>query len=103
MAQFDIDKALALAGPIQQYAGTLGNADRIRVAALLLELANAVQQTAVISAEDFFHAKECTLLFNDVEKDDPMGAGFHLYCMLENLADEFNELADVMSVDEECV
>ena len=92
----DYDKVDALAAQFTDYARTLDNAERIRLAAQVICLANAVQQTAVIDADDMWHARETTTLFNDVDADDPMDPGYHLHNMLESLADEFDALADVM-------
>ena len=96
MAKYDFNEALKLGNPIQDYAKNLNDADRIRLAAFLLGLVNAVQQTAEISQDDLFHAKECTRLFDDVDQNDPAAPGYHLHNMLENLAEDFNELADGM-------
>ena len=96
MAQYNFNVADQLATPFTDYAKTLPNADRIRLAGFLLGLVNAVQQYADISAEDMFHAKESTTLFDDVEDDDPMDPGYHLHNLLEDLADNFDELADAM-------
>ena len=97
MAQaIEFETVLKLSAGFTSYAETLSNADRIRLAAHVLGLANSVQQTADISAEDMFHAKESTRLFDDVEDDDPMDPGYHLHNLLETLADEFDELADAM-------
>ena len=92
----DFETVLKLSAGFTSYAETLSNADRVRLAAHVLGLANAVQQTADISQEDMFHAKECTRLFDDVEDDDGMDPGYHLHNLLETLADEFDELADAM-------
>ena len=97
MEQFNIDKAEAIASRFTDYAKTLNNADRLQLAAYLLTLVNAVQQHADITQDDLFHARETTTLFNDVDKDDPMDPGYHLHNMLENLSDEFYELADVVA------
>ena len=97
MEQFNIDKAEAIASRFTDYAKTLANPERIKLAAYLLTLVNAVQQHADITQDDLFHARECTTLFKDVEEDDPMDPGYHLHNMLENLSDEFYELADVVS------
>ena len=78
------------------YAKTLTNADKIRLAAELLGYADAVQQTATITRDDLWHAKETTTLFDDVEEDDPMEPSYHLFNLLGNLASDFDELADVM-------
>jgi hypothetical protein len=78
------------------YAQTIPNADRIRLAAHVLSLANAVQQTADISTEDLWHARETTTLFQEVDDDDTMAPGYHLHIMLEDLADNFDELANAM-------
>ena len=100
MAQYNFNVADQMATPFTDYAKTLDNADRIRLAAFLLGLVNAVQQTADITQEDLFHAKECTTLFDDVEEDDPTDPGYHLHNMLEDLADNFDELADCMDQQE---
>ena len=92
----DYDKTDAMGAEFVEYARTLHNAERIRLAAQLLNWANAVQQTAVIDADDMWHARETTTLFNDVDKDDPMDPGYHLHNMLEGLADEFDALADTV-------
>ena len=92
----DYDKADALAAQFTDYARTLDNAERIRLAAQIIGLANAVQQMAVIDADDMWHARETTTLFDDVDKHDPMDPCYHLHNMLESLADEFDALADVM-------
>ena len=97
MAQYDFNVAEQLGKPFTDYAQTIPNADRIRLAAYLLGLVNAVQQHADITQDDLFHARECTTLFDDVDKDDPMDPGYHLHNMLENLSDEFYELADVVA------
>ena len=92
----DYDKVDALAAQFTDYARTLDNAERIRLAAQIIGLANAVQQHADITQDDLFHAKECTSLFDDVDADDPMDPGYHLHNMLEGLADEFDALADTV-------
>ena len=92
----DYDKVDAMAAQFTEYAKTLHNSERIRLAAQVIGLANAVQQFAVIDADDMWHARETTTLFNDVDKDDPMDPGYHLHNMLEGLADEFDALADTM-------
>ena len=97
MEQINFDKVDAMASRFTDYAKTLKNADRIQLAAYLLTLVNAVQQHADITQDDMFHARETTTLFNDVDRDDPMDPGYHLHNMLENLSDEFYELADVVS------
>ena len=97
MEQFNIDKAEAIASRFTDYAKTLKNSDRLQLAAYLLTLVNAVQQYADITQDDMFHARECTTLFADVDADDPMDPGYHLHNMLENLSDEFYELADIVS------
>ena len=99
MAQYNFNVAEQLGKPFTDYAKTLANADRIRLASYLLELTNAVQQHATISADVMWHARECTSLFNDVDADDPMGLGYHLHNMLENLSDEFDELAELVEQD----
>jgi len=96
MAQYNFNVADQLAKPFMDYAQTIPNADRIRLAGFLLGLVNFVQQTADISTEDLFHAKESTTLFDDVEEDDPTDPGYHLHNLLEDLADNFDELADAM-------
>ena len=92
----DFDKVETLSVAITDYAKTLGNADCIRLAGFLLGLVNAVQQCADITHEDMFHARETTTLFDEVEEDDTTDPGYHLHNLLDNLADEFNELADTM-------
>ena len=92
----DYDKVDALAAEFTNYARTLDNAERIRLAAQVLCIANAVQQTAIIDADDMWHARETTTLFDDVERHDPVDPSYHLHNMLENLADEFDALADTM-------
>ena len=96
MAKFNFNVADQLATPFTDYAQKLDNADRIRLAAFLFGLVNAVQQTADITQEDMFHAKESTTLFDNVEEDDGMDPGYHLHNMLEDMADSFDELADAM-------
>jgi len=96
MAKFNFDVADQLATPFKDYTQKLDNADRIRLAAFLFGLVNFVQQTADISTEDLFHARESTTLFDDVEEDDPTDPGYHLHNLLEDLADNFDELADAM-------
>ena len=92
----DYDKADALAAQFTDYAMTLDNAERIRLAAQIIGLANAVQQMAVIEEEDMRCARETTTLFDDVDRNDLMDPGYHLHNMLEGLADEFDALADTM-------
>ena len=92
----DYDKVDTMAVEFTGYARTLDNAERIRLAAQVISLANAVQQCAVIDADDMWHAKETTSLFDNVEKGDTMDPGYHLHNMLESLADEFDALADTM-------
>ena len=96
MAQYNFNVADQLAKPFMDYAQTIPNADRIRLAGFLLGLVNAVQQTADISTEDLWHARETTTLFQEVDDDDTMAPGYHLHNMLEDLADNFDELADAM-------
>ena len=96
MAQYNFNVADQLAKPFMDYAQTIPNADRIRLAGFLLGLVNAVQQTADISTEDLWHARETTTLFQEVDDDDPMEPGYHLHNMLEDLADNFDELASTM-------
>ena len=96
MAQYNFNVADQLAKPFMDYAQTIPNADRIRLAGFLLGLVNAVQQTADISTEDLWHARETTTLFQEVDDDDPMDPSYHLHNLLETLADEFDELANAM-------
>ena len=97
MAQYDFSKALQLGNAVQDYAKELDNADKIRLAGFLLGLVNAVQQEAAISRDAMWHAQEETMLFADVEQDDPMDASYHLHNMLENIADDFDTLADIVA------
>ena len=92
----DYDKVDALAAQFTDYARTLDNAERIRLAAQIIGLANAVQQMAVIEEEDMRCARKTTTLFDDVDLDDPMDPCYNLHNMLEALADDFDALADVM-------
>ena len=92
----DYDKVDAMAAQFTDYARTLDNAERIRLAAQVLGLANAVQQTAVIEMKDMYRSQQEGTLFDDVDTDDPMDPCYHLHNMLESLADEFDALADVM-------
>ena len=96
----DFDTVETLSKAFTDYAQTLPNSDRIRLAAHCLFLANAVQQHADISQDNLWAAKEETMLFDDVEGDDPMEPGYHLHNMLENLGDEFNGLARIMDAEE---
>ena len=96
----DYDKVDALAAQFTDYARTLDNAERIRLAAQVIGLANAVQQTAVIEAKDMRAARKTTTLFDNVDRNDPMDPGYHLHNTLENLADEFDALADVVCENE---
>lgn len=96
----DYDKVDAMAAQFTDYARTLHNSERIRLAAQVIGLANAVQQCADIDADDMWHARETTTLFDDVDCNDPMDAGYHLHNMLEGLADEFDALADTMCENE---
>lgn len=92
----DYDKVDALAAEFTNYAKTLDNAERIRLAAQVLGLANAVQQMAVIEMKDMYRSQQEGTLFDDVDTDDVMDPCYHLHNMLESLADEFDALADVM-------
>jgi len=94
--KYDFDKADEMAVQFTDYAKQLDNADRIRLAAFLLGLTNAVQQHATISQDAMQAAQEDTTLFDDVDEDDPMEPGYHLHNMLENLAEEFDGLARIM-------
>lgn len=96
MVRYDFTVAEQMADPFVEYAKRIPNADRIRLAAFLLGLVNAVQQHADMDADDLFHARETTTLFDDVEQGDSMDPGYHLHNMLENLASEFDELADTL-------
>lgn len=96
MARFNTDTMEALMGPVMDYAKELSNADRIRLAAYLLGSVNCAQQYATISEDAMWQAQDETNLFNHVESDDPMDPGYHLHNMLENMADEFDTLADCM-------
>lgn len=96
----DYDKVDALAAEFTNYAKTLHNAERIRLAAQVLGLVNAVQQMAVIEDVDMQAARKTTTLFDDVDRNDPMDPGYHLHNKLENLADEFDALADVVCENE---
>lgn len=96
MSKFDFNRALQLGNAVQDYAKELDNSERIRLAAFLLGLTNAVQQLATISNDTMSVAMEETMLFSHVEEDDPMDPGYHLHNMLENLADDFETLADCM-------
>ncbi len=97
MARFNTDTMEALMQPVMDYAKELNNADRIRLASQLLGYVNAAQQYADIDADAMWHAKEETNLFNHVEADDPMDPGYHLHNMLDNMADEFETLADIVA------
>ena len=92
----DYDKVDALAAEFTNYAKTLHNSERIRLAAQVLGLVNAVQQMAVIEAVDMRAARKTTTLFDDVDRNDPMDPGYHLHNKLESLADDFDALADVV-------
>ena len=92
----DYDKVDALAAQFTDYARTLHNAERIRLAAQVIGLANAVQQTAVIEAKDMRAARKTTTLFDNVDLDDPMDPCYNLHNMLETLADDFDALADIV-------
>ena len=92
----DYDKVDALAAKFTDYARTLDNAERIRLAAQVLCIANAVQQTAVIEMKDLDRMQQEGTLFDDADNDDIMDPGYHLHNKLENLADEFDALADIM-------
>lgn len=97
MEQLDYNKAGELAAQFTQYAKTLANADRIRLAAYVVSLVNAVQQTANIDQDAMVETQDdMTVLFNDVEEDDPMEPGYHVHNFLENLGDDLEHLADVM-------
>ena len=96
MAQYEFDVAEQLGTPFTDYAKKLDNAGRIQLAGYLLGLTNAVQQHATISADVMWHARECTTLFDNVDKDDTMEPGYHLHNMLETLADGFDELAELV-------
>ena len=96
--KFDFDKADAMAAQFTDYAKQLDNAERLHLAAFLLGLTNAVQQHADIPHPAIAAAQdECMTLFQDVEEDDPMDPGYHLHNMLENLADDFDALANLMA------
>ena len=101
MAKFNFNEALALANEFQGMANELNNADRIKLAGFLIGLVNAVQQTAKISRDAMWHAREQTLLFRDVEKDDPLDAGYHLHTTLETLGDDFDTLAEIVEQEEQ--
>ena len=92
----DYDKVDAMGAQFTDYARTLHDSERIRLAAQLLGWANAVQQLATITPATMAKARKETTLFNDVDNDDPMDPGYHLHNTLENLADEFDALADAM-------
>jgi hypothetical protein len=96
MAQYNFNVAEQLGKPFTDYAQTIPNADRIRLAAYLLGLVNAVQQHADITQDAMQAAQGETRMFDDVEEDDPMDPGYHLHNMLESLADDFDALADTM-------
>ena len=96
MAQYNFNVADQMAAPFTAYAKTLGNADCIRLAGFLLGLVNAVQQCADITQEDVLQAKKSSTLFDNVDDDDTMDPGYHLHNLLEDLADNFDELADAM-------
>ena len=97
--EYEFEVAEQLGKGFTDYAKELDGAACIRLTGYLLGLANAVQQHADISADVMWHAKKCTSLFNDVDKDDPMEPGYHLHNMFENMADDFDELADLMIAD----
>ena len=92
----DYDKTDAMGAEFVNYARTLAEPERIRLAAQLLGWANAVQQTATITPSMMAVARMETNLFEDVDSEDPMDPGYHLHNMLENVADEFDALADAM-------
>lgn len=96
----NFDTVETLSKAFTDYAQTLPNSDRIRLAAHCLFLANCVQQTADITQDNLWHAREETMLFDEVDKDDPMDPGYHLHNMLENLGDELNGLARIMDGEE---
>lgn len=90
MAKMDYEVNAELANSVQSYAKILDNSEKIRFAAYLISLADAIQQTAVIPEEVLDEDND---LFDDVESDDPMEPGYHLHNILENLADNFDSLA----------
>ena len=93
----DYEKNAQLAKGLLDYARELGNSDKLRLAAYVASLVNAIQQTATISQDAMFMAiEDMNVLFNDVEAGDPMEPGYHVHNMLENLAEDLEHLADVM-------
>lgn len=100
MAKFNFDEALTLANKFTHMADKLDNAERIKLAGFLIGLVNAVQQTATISRDAMWHAREQTLLFQEVENDDPLDAGYHLHNTLDNLSDDFDTLAEIVEQEE---
>ena len=94
---YDFNKAEELGNGFKEYAQTLNNADRIRLAAYLLGLTNAVQQYADINQDVLWHAQEETMLFQEAERGDGMDPGYYLHNTLENLADDFDTLADIVA------
>ena len=99
MAQMDYEKNAELAAGLHDYARDLSNGDKIRLAAYVISLANAIQQEATISQDAMWHARECTTMFDRVERDDPMEPGYHLHNMLDNLSSDFDELAEILDTD----
>lgn len=100
MAQYEFDVAEQLGKGFTDYAKQLNNADRIRLAGYLLGLTNAVQQHADISQDALWHAQEETMLFQDAERGDGMDPGYYLHNTLDNMADDFDTLADIVAEDE---
>lgn len=97
MENINYEKADALAAQFTDYAKTLKNADRLRLAAYVASLVNAVQQHADIDHGTLEEAQDdMMVLFKDVDADDPMDPGYHVHNFLEDLGSDLEHLADVM-------
>lgn len=77
----------ALIKPIQEYSKTLKASDRVRLASYLVSLVDSVQQDRAVPDK-----------LTGFERVDGLCFDFHV--QLDNLADDFDDVAEIM--DKEC-
>lgn len=95
MSDINYDHTKLISQDLLDYADKLGNSDKIRLAAYVLSLADAIQQKAKISNDAMIETKQETMyLFDDVEDDDETEPGYHVFRLLGELQEDFEALAD---------
>lgn len=106
MMNMDHEKNAELARTVHEYAVTLFASERIRFVAYILSLADSIQQTVTIPDSVMqFCLEEGVGPFHrvtpEIEPDDPMQPGYYLHNLLEDMAEDFDDLADEIDQQEE--